>query len=266
MIVDAHTHIKVGTEEESSYSPWGMKAEGIAEYIENCDQAHIDACFIFGLEAFRDSSLLEASNDGLARLKQDYPQRLFPWGTVNPNWPEKRLREEVRRIARDLQLCGIKLVPIIQGFPISSSGMDILAEEAEELSLPVYFHDGSPEYCSAVQVVAFARMYPRVRVVSGHGGLREQWPEYIPAAKELPNLWLCVIGPTQWGIQQLYDHLGPEKLMFGSDGGLGHPAINRTYLKRLARLEAPEADKKLILGENAWRFLRDSGKPLETVY
>ncbi|HUV08384.1 MAG TPA: amidohydrolase family protein [Spirochaetia bacterium] len=255
MIVDAHTHIQVGSGEESSYSPWGMKLEGVTEYLENFKQNRIDACFVFGRDVFRDSSLIPATNDGLAKLKQDYPERLFPFGTVNPNWPEKRLKEEIRRIALDLKLYGIKLVPLLQGFPISSTGMDILAREAGQLGLPVFFHDGSPEYCSAVQVIAYARMYPQVHVISGHGGLREQWPEFIPAARSLQNLWICLMGPTQWGMQQLYDHLGAEKLMFGSDGGLGHPAIIRTYLKRIERLRAPESDKRLILGENAWRFL-----------
>jgi predicted TIM-barrel fold metal-dependent hydrolase len=255
MIVDAHTHIKVGTREDSAYSHYGMKVAEIEEYIDNFDQNRIDACFVFGLDVFRDSSLAARSNDELAKLGEDYPQRLFPWGTVNPGWPERKLREEIRRIGGDLKLHGLKLHPLLQGFPISSSGMDVVAEEAAEMNLPIVFHDGSPEYCSAVQVIAFARTYPRLRVVSGHAGLREQWPEFIPVANELPNLWLCLMGPTQWGLQRLYDEWGPDRLMFGSDGGLGHPSIIQTYMKRIEGLRMPRRDRDLIMGENAWRFI-----------
>ena len=73
--------------------------------------------------------------------------------------------------------------------------------------------------------------------------------------RELDNLWVCLSGPTQVGLQTLYDQLGPEKLMFGSDGGIGDPAITRAYLRRIDRLDAPEAHKRMILGENARRFM-----------
>ena len=256
MIVESHSHITLalGTEEPIS-SFYGMAGEGIDAYLAAYEQNHVDACFVFGVQGMRDSRLLMRENEELSRLRRDYPGRLFPWGTVNPSRPEKELRRDIRRLARDLGLYGIKLVPLVQGFPLSGPGMDVVAEEALSAGLPVFSHDGSPEYCSAIQVVYFARKYPELRVVSGHGGLRELWPDLIPAAKELPNLWVCLSGPTQWGIQTLYDELGPEKLMFGSDGGLGHPAVITAYLRRVERLRAPEEHKRMILGENAMRFL-----------
>lgn len=70
---------------------------------------------------------------------------------------------------------------------------------------------------------------------------------------------ICLSGPTQWGIQKLYDALGPEKLMFGSDGGCGLAAITTAYLRRIARLKAPEEHKAMILGGNAMRFLFGDG-------
>jgi predicted TIM-barrel fold metal-dependent hydrolase len=95
-----------------------------------------------------------------------------------------------------------------------------------------------------------------LRVLSAHGGLRELWPDLIEAVRSLPNLYICLSGPTQWGIQSLYDALGPEKLLFGSDGGCGPAAITTAYLRRIERLRAPAAHKDMILGENALRFLK----------
>ena len=66
---------------------------------------------------------------------------------------------------------------------------------------------------------------------------------------------MCLSGPTQWGIQRLYDELGPEKLMFGSDAGCGPAAIATAYLRRIERLLAPAEHKDMILGLNAKRFL-----------
>jgi len=161
---------------------------------------------------------------------------------------------------------GLKFVPLCQGVSLANRGMDVVAEEAIDLGAPVTIHDGSPEYCSAIQVAYFARKYPQLRVLSAHAGLRELWPDFIDAARELSNLYICLSGPTQWGIQKLYDALGPDKLMFGSDGGCGPASITAAYLRRMARLRAPEEHKAMILGGNAMRFLfgdgwRDGGQP-----
>lgn len=256
MIVDAHTHVGVeieGFAEEPNI--YGVRTTNVETYLRGCEQNRIDACFAFASHSFRMESLAHAENEALARLAEKYPGRILPWATVSPGWPERRLRAEIRFAISDLKLHGLKFVPVCQGVSLANRGMDIVAEEATDLGVPVTTHDGSPEYCSAIQVAYYARKYPRLRVLSAHGGLRELWPDFIDAAKELPNLYICLSGPTQWGIQKLYDALGPEKLMFGSDGGCGPASITTAYLRRIALLKAPEEHKSMILGGNAMRFL-----------
>ena len=257
MIVDAHSHIQVPVEglSEHRVNIYGVSDNDINEYLKAYEQNGVDACFVFGVESFRQDSVIQAENEALARARDLYPGRLYPWACVNPAWPEAKLRKQIRYAIEDLKLYGLKFVPICQGVSLANRGFDIIAEEAIALDVPFTSHDGSPEYCSAIQVAYYARKYPGLRVISAHGGLREFWPDLIDAAKELPNLYICLSGPTQWGIQRLYDELGPEKLMFGSDGGIGPLSVTTAYLRRIARLKAPEEDKKKILGENAMRFL-----------
>jgi hypothetical protein len=131
----------------------------------------------------------------------------------------------------------------------------VVAEECQDLNVPVTFHDGSPLYCTALQVVYYARTFPGLRVLSAHAGLREEWRDVIEPARELDNYWICLSGPTQQGIQTIYDELGPDKLMFGSDGGSMHPAVVANYLRRVRALDAPAKDVDRILGVNALRFL-----------
>ncbi len=256
MIIDAHSHIETSAAfQNQPHDSYGMPIADLETYLAQYEANGVDACFVFMSRAFYMESLILESNDGLARLRDKAPNKLYPWGSVCPAWPEKQLRAEIRRVVNELGLYGLKFVPIIQGYPISARGMDIVAEEAIDLGIPVTFHDGSPEYCSAIQVAYYARKYPALKVLSAHGGLRELWPDFVDAAKELPNLWICLSGPTQWGIQTLYDELGPEKLLFGSDGGLGHAAIITAYLRRIERLDAPKEHKDMILGGNALRFI-----------
>jgi len=257
MIVDAHSHIRLPIEglSENRTNIYGVPDNDVGQYLAAYERNGVGACFVFGAESFRQDSVIRAENEALARARDDHPDRLYPWATVNPAWPQAKLRREIRYAIEDLKLYGLKFVPICQGVSLANPGFDVVAEEASGLGVPFTSHDGSPEYCSAIQVAYYARKWPDLRVVSAHGGLREFWPDLIDAAKELPNLYICLSGPTQLGIQTFYDELGPEKLMFGSDGGIGSPAVTTAYLRRIERLRAPEEHKRMILGGNAMRFL-----------
>jgi predicted TIM-barrel fold metal-dependent hydrolase len=257
MIVDAHTHIGLEIEgfDQQGLNIYGVMDTSGGEYFRNYTQLGIDACFTFASQAFYLDSVAHAENEALAKLNQRYPARIYAWGTVSLAWNVQRLRSEIRYAIQDLKLYGLKFVPICQGISLTNPGFDIVAQEAIDLGVPITTHDGSPEYCSAIQVAYYARKYPRLRVLSAHGGLRELWPDLIEAVRSLPNLYICLSGPTQWGIQSLYDALGPEKLLFGSDGGCGPAAITTAYLRRIERLRAPAAHKDMILGENALRFI-----------
>jgi len=138
---------------------------------------------------------------------------------------------------------------------MNAGGMNIIPEECISLRVPVTVHDRSPPYCSALQVVYFARAFPELRVLSAHGGMREQWREVITPAKELSNYWICLSGLTQQGMQALFDELGADKLLFGSDGGSMHRAVTANYLRQVRSLAAPQEEIDKILGLNALRLL-----------
>ncbi len=76
------------------------------------------------------------------------------------------------------------------------------------------------------------------------GGLRELWPDFIDAAKELPNLFICLSGPTQWGIQSLYDALGPEKLLLVVMEGADLRQSLPLTLRRIDLMDAPKRIKE----------------------
>lgn len=252
MIIDAHTHMGLNT----YAGEWTGKGDlsAAARYVKILGDSGVDKGFTFTSTGFRQDA--KEGNDALARGRDEYPDAMIPWGTVNPYWEETKLRREMRRCIQELGFVGFKFVPWIQGFSMMVAGMDIVAEECISMNVPVTFHDGSPLYCTALQIVYYARAYPKLLVLSAHGGLREGWRDIIEPCKELPNYWICLSGPTQQGIQMLYDELGPDKLLFGSDGGSLHPAVTANYLRRVRALDAPQEDIDKILGLNALRFLR----------
>jgi predicted TIM-barrel fold metal-dependent hydrolase len=253
VIIDAHTHIKLEIDQNKEYH---VTQRTVNQYLADYQSLGIQACFTFGSGVWRKN--LRKVNEALASFNQQNPGRVYAWGTVSPALEENQLRAEIRYAIKELGLFGLKFLPICQGVSLANPGFEIVAEEAIALNVPVTTHDGSPEYCSAIQVAYYARKFPKLRVLSAHAGLRELWPDLIDAAKKLPNLYICLSGPTQWGLQSLYDALGPEKLLFGSDGGAGSPALTTAYLRRIDRLRAPDRHKQMILGENALRFINNA--------
>jgi predicted TIM-barrel fold metal-dependent hydrolase len=251
VIIDAHTHI--GADPYAGQRLGDRRMDAADRYAHILRDNGVDKGFTFTTMGFSGDAV--AGNDELARARDLYPDVMLPWGTVDPDWNQAKLRREMRRCVRGLGFWGFKFVPWVQGFSMMSPGLHVVAEECIDLNVPVTFHDGSPLYCTALQVAYYARAYPALRVLSGHGGLREGWRDIVEPARQLDNYWICLSGPTQQGIQTLYDQLGPDKLLFGSDGGSMHPGVTANYLRRIRALKAPQADIDRILGLNAARFL-----------
>ena len=251
MIIDAHTHL--GSDIYAGEKTGRSDLEAIQRYQQVLASVGIDKGFTFMLAGlFMDP---QAGNDDLARARDVFSEMIIPWGTVDPYWEEKKLRAELNRCIHVLGFAGFKFHPWIQGFSLTDPGMEIVAEECAALQVPVTFHDGTPMNCTALQVVYYARAHPQLHVLSAHAGLREGWRDVIEPAKELENYWICLCGPTQQGIQTLYDELGPGKLLFGSDGGAFHPATTADYLRRIRALKAPPEDIDKILGLNALKLI-----------
>lgn len=251
LIIDAHTHLRVDFEGSEKENIYGVPNSGIDEYFAAFDQNQVSATWAFACSSFRVESVARVENEGLSEMARKYPDRIYPFATVNPALPRERLLDDISHALDHLGMKGLKFVPICQGTSLANPGFDVAARAAIERGVPMVIHDGSPEYCSAVQVLCYAKRYPKLTVIAGHGGLRELWPEYVAYAKEVKNLVICLSGPTQQGIQALYDSIGPERLIFGSDAGIGLPSIITAYLRRIDRLKAPMKHKELILGLNA---------------
>ena len=251
IIVDAHTHLG----NDIYAGEWSGEAGAAAadEYARIMYAAGVHKGFTFTMSGLTADPV--AGNDELARARDRYPDLMLPWGTVDPYWPADKIRHEMRRCIQELKFYGFKLHPWLQGFSLMVPGMEVVAEECAAMNVPVEFHDGTAFYCTPLQVAYFARAHPKVTVLSGHGGLAELWPDVIGPAKELPNYHVVINGPVQQGMQQIYDEVGADKLMFGSDGGSFHPVMVTWYLRRARALRMPAEDLEKILGLNALRLV-----------
>ena len=111
MIIDAHTHLEpLEDYEGKTHSAYGIAPASLETYLRQLDENGVDACFLFMCKGLNLESRIGESNDGLARLRDQAPDRLYPWGTVHPAWPEHQIRAEIRRIAQVHAFHGLKFV------------------------------------------------------------------------------------------------------------------------------------------------------------
>jgi hypothetical protein len=159
MIVDCHTHIKCRSGEV-----------GTAEHLEAC--AKVDACIV-----------LSSGKDDLASANKEVSQyvgqsqKMTGFAVVNP-LVDKVGVKKVSSITRDLGLKGLVLYCAEHGFHPSHSRAIQLYESAEELSLPVFFHNAGPYGSDAVLDHAqpylldeIARRFPSLKIVIGRMGI-----------------------------------------------------------------------------------------------
>ena len=250
MIIDSHTHLAVSTAGAKSSGFSGLTPQ---QFVNIMDDKEVDAAVVFGME-----SLLQFRpelNDRLAETVARYPGRLFAYGTVDPFDSETAVAE-VTRCIEQLGMHGIKSHPWLQGHPVSSPSMDAIACECARLGVPIHLHDGTPPYCTPLQVGDLARRHPTLTVISGHCGLRGLWRDAIRAALDYENLYLNLSGVPLAAAQAVANQLPARRLMWGSDLGIGHPANLAYHLEIIMQLDIAEQDRAWILGKTCARLLK----------
>jgi len=173
-----------------------------------------------------DLALQRRTNDALAELAAKHPGRLECLCTVDPAGMEEAARE-VERCVEELGLMGVKLHPWLQAFSVTHPGLDLIMDAAAALRVPVLFHDGTPPYSTPRQIAWAAGRHPDTTVILGHTGLADLWRDAVDAARLHGNIWLqpCCAPPV--AIRAALAAVGPERLLFGSDGGFGTAEIIR---------------------------------------
>jgi len=174
--------------------------------------------------------------------------------------PSSELAADVAAGAR-----GLKLHPIIQKIPLTSSATHAAVEAFAPHRLPVLFHCGissyylgaerskqEPRYGAIHYAVDLVRDFPAVRFIAGHSGLM-QVDEVMRRLAGFPNVWVDTSFMSPERVRQLIGAFGAERVLFGSDWPYG----NRLPALAIVR-EACRSDHGLerrILFENAAELL-----------
>jgi predicted TIM-barrel fold metal-dependent hydrolase len=242
VIVDFHTHV-----DHAEVYGWFDPPEKLIPLL---DDASIDRAVVMTYVDVPGNKpdAVEYIADAVAR----FPERLIGFVRLDPN-----VRDEARRILDrailELGFRGVKLHPTTTlAHPAGEPTLALLARCAE-LGIPVLFHCGDDPYTTPQAIEAAAARVPDCAIVLGHMGGYFHADDAIAAAVRQPNLYLETSAmPYPWKIAAAVDAVGPERVLFGSDG----PGCNPTLeVRKIRMLELGEAIERAVLGGNAARLL-----------
>jgi predicted TIM-barrel fold metal-dependent hydrolase len=172
-------------------------------------------------------------NDRTAALVRAHPEKLIGFMSVHPDDPG--VLEEMDRAAHDLGLRGIKLGPNYQNFdPLGEAAFRVF-QRAQELRLPILFHQGtSPvrhadlDYAHPRHMDRVASAFPELRLVLAHMG--HPWHlDCIAVIRKHPNVWADMSAQhyRPWsyytGMRLATEWSVLHQLLFGSDFPVATP-------------------------------------------
>lgn len=245
MIIDSHTHI-----DEAGF--WVDPPETILRLM---DEAGIDQAVVM---TYRDAPLPGDANplDYVADACRRYP-RLIGYARMNPRYGERAV-QELERGFRDLGMKGLKLHPVSYVMHPTSPETLALIRVAAAWHAPTLFHCGDEEFTLPLQLAQTAALVPEAQIILGHMGGYFHVEDAIQAAKQHPNLILETSAmPYPALIKRAVDELGPERVLFGSDGPGCDPTIEVAKV-RAAGLSADQ--ERLLFADNIQRLLARVGR------
>ena len=232
-------------------------------------------------------------NDYLAELCAQYPDRFVGLATL-PLQDVPAAMAEYRRAIHDLGLRGIFLFSHLAGKPLDAAEFDPLYDSAERDRVPLVLHPTVPTWAGALKnysmipmiglmvdtSIAMLRLilsgtlerHPALLIVHPHCGgvlpylmprveeqteVKRRGREHIrkPPGEYYRNVYLDIVSPSALAMEFAYRSSRPDRLLFGSD----HPWVKiGMIMEHFNRVQIPETEKEMILGENACRLFRIS--------
>ncbi|MBI2869038.1 MAG: amidohydrolase [Chloroflexi bacterium] len=215
---------------------------------------------------------LERANEWLCSTAALAPGRVAPFIGLDPywgaDWMVREIEDKHRKGAK-----GVKLIPTWGEFYPNDRAMWPAYARMVELGMVILSHCGGS---STLFKVAFTdcalpkfwdeplREFPKLNVVLAHTGYYRslgygtvEHREKLELTKKYPNVYFDLSQNNEFGYGQFQENmvraLGVEKVVWASDWH-AHRAL--MGLEGLKKANLSEAEKRLVLGENARRLVK----------
>jgi predicted TIM-barrel fold metal-dependent hydrolase len=242
MIFDMHMHI-----EESTALGWQMSAD---DCIRAMDEAGVERSAVMTLTDL--PGLNPQGLELIAEACERYPDRLYGFVRLNPAHLETS-KQLLKQAITDLDFKGLKLHPVSTLQHPGGVATIELIRLAGELGVPTLFHCGDEALSTPLSIAQAAAACPDATIILGHMGGYFHVDEALDVAEQFPNIILETSAmPYPEKIRAAVERVGAERVVFGSDGPVSSPSLER---QKVVIAELGEEAAGLVLGGNAETLL-----------
>jgi uncharacterized protein len=242
VIFDMHMHI-----DDIPALGWSMSA---AECIERMDEAGVDAAAVMTIADL--PGINPEALELIAEACDGHPGRLYGFIRLHP-WYRQESLSLLSRAVGELGFRGLKLHPVSSLAHPAGEDTIALIRKAGELGVPTLFHCGDEPMTTPMSIEPAAAACPDSTVILGHMGGYFHVDEAMEVAERHSNIVLETSAtPYPAKIKEAVERIGPERVVFGSDGPVSSPVLEREKVM-IAGLSTE--DTALVLGVNAARLL-----------
>jgi len=248
-IVDAHAHM-------GTWFNFHIPEDGTpASMVHAMDLVGIDAAII-APHICIGPCYLQGNRDAYAAAAE-FPGRLIPFVTINPNYPRAEVEAEIAHWDSHGGIIGFKFHPSCHLADACHDHYYPALEYANERALPILSHNWTGGSVNGKETLhGLAETFPRVTFIIGHAA--SGWPVIdtnCAIANLYPNVMLDTTGSILSfdAIPEMVRRVGAERIIWGTDNPFIDP---RPGLGRLLMARITEDEKRLILGGNAKRVFR----------
>ena len=217
MIVDCHTHINCAAEDVE-----------MSEHLAAAET--VDRCIVLAAS----DGQSEEVNKGLAEYVNKYKEKMVGFAVVDPI-KDKISVNKLKPVRDKLELQGFVVHCCAKGLHPSNSRAMRFYEAAQELGLPVFFHNGHGvlgaddvlSYAQPYLLDEVAREFPALKIIIGNMGMPFTEQTLSMVAKHMNVYADLTIRPSNvWQtyntVVAAYERSVMDKLLFGSGFPLGN--------------------------------------------
>jgi uncharacterized protein len=241
VIIDSHTHA-----EEAGSLGWVDPPEAMLTLMV---EARIDQAVIMTYVDARDEEPIEY----IAAAVEKYPDRLIGYARIHPRAERAQELLELAVVRHGFK--GLKLHPVSNLAHPADADTHQLLRKAAELGVPALFHCGDEPYTTPFELECSAAAVPEAAVIFGHMGGYFHTEEAIEVARRRPNVYLETSAmPRPTVIRTAIDAIGPERVLFASDGPGCDP---RLEVYKVERAGLTDDERALVFAGNVTRLWKE---------
>lgn len=188
----------------------------------------------------------DADNDEVLVACAGTGGRLVPFFFANPHRSPKVYR------ARAAEFRGLEVSPAVHGVGLTDPRVVELVAVAAEFGHPVYAVCLDRPGAGVADLVDLSHKFPQVSFVLGHSGIGNIDLYALSLIRDEPNILLETSGGYTCVAQAALSRLGANRVVFGSEYPLQHPAVE---LAKFQALRVPPRQWRQIAWDNAHRLL-----------